>query len=349
MKKQLRMVIFAILVFQLIWAPTALCVDIQIGGGAKLDLSRFQVLHQETFDSASPEKAFWGRLGIGSKPNDAWTGALTGGVYVLANDRKPEAVRYYFRQNLEEGNPRTLSEYPVSVEISGKMTGQVSAAGLLYGYNPQTKHYIAFVKGSGSSYAIYKKDENGLKKVTGGTSNAVRVDQVNQLAIVPETSKINFYINSTYVASINDASANSGGSGLVAISSGMFNFDNFTIYNASSSTPVPSNQNGNDQVPVVTPEEPEALTEPAEALEPVENMPAESSEAQKNHLQSYMDILATGMSRQEVIQLFGSGWQRGSRLFYDMGTADDSGMDSSTLIIEFDENDKVVSYKVSQL
>jgi hypothetical protein len=42
----------------------------------RLDLSRFQIIHQETFDSGRPlKKVFWGALDVGQKANNPRTGA----------------------------------------------------------------------------------------------------------------------------------------------------------------------------------------------------------------------------------------------------------------------------------
>lgn len=221
----------SVLVLTLVWAAPALAVNIKVGGGQTLDLSHFEVVHQETFETGqSPENIFWGVLGVGQKPNDPWTGMLTKGAYVLTHTGKPGAVRYYFRQRLDEASNNTLSEAAISVDVSGTMNGDISGAGLIYGYNPQTKHYLAFIKGAGRSYAIYKRNAEGMRRIMGGTSNAARPGQNNQLAIVPKGSNINFYINGTHVAEIKGEKAISGGAGILAISSGMFLFDNFTLY-----------------------------------------------------------------------------------------------------------------------
>jgi hypothetical protein len=71
------------------------------------------------------------------------------------------------------------------------------------------------------------------------------------------------------------------------------------------------------------------------------------SAAQKKNLRSFEEVLEVGMSRQEIIQHFGKGWERGTRLIYDLGPRS-LGPDTDTLIIEFNGNDKLVKYRVSR-
>jgi hypothetical protein len=104
------------------WAATASGTHIQVGGGQRLNISRLQVVHQETFDSSqAPESIFWGALDVGKRPNDPWAGMLTKGVYALTHTGQPGKVRYYFRQYLDPSENRGLSAYPLSVEVSGTM------------------------------------------------------------------------------------------------------------------------------------------------------------------------------------------------------------------------------------
>jgi hypothetical protein len=335
LKKHFGITVFELLII-IIWTATALGVNIQMGGGKKLDMNQFQTVHQETFDAEQPpEKIFWGALDIDPHANNPWTGLLAKGVYTLSNTEQTGTVRYYFRQNLDPKSGKTLSEYPISVDVSGEMNAKVSAAGLLFAYNPQTKHYIAFVKGPGSTYTIYKHEEGGLRQITSGTSKAIHPNQSNQLAIIPNQSNLSFYINSTHITSIKDETATSGGAGLLAISSGRFQFDNFTIYNASKSDPVPLSQvDADHQIPTAT-------------HASAENRSQKTSTSQKSKLRSYEDVLFTGTSKQDVLQMFGPGWERGRHLFYDLGETD-ANMQDTTLIIQFDENDKLLSYKITQ-
>lgn len=346
-------------ILSLAFAAPATAVNIRVGGGQRLDLSGFEIIHQETFESnRSPEEIFWGVLDVGQKANDPWTGMLTRDAYVLTHTGNSGAVRYYFRQKLDGGSHNSLSEAAICVDVSGTMNGDISGAGLIYGYNPQTKHYLAFIKGAGRSYAIYKRNAEGMRKIMGGTSKAVTPGQVNQLAIVPQGSNINFYINGTHVAEMKDEPT-SGGAGIMAISSGMFLFDNFTLYRSFKPEVLPSIPHQGDK-PSAPADTAANTTENAEAPPPAQTddqtsaekaankLPAQAPESQQKMLRSYKDSLKPGMTKQRVIEMFGApSWERGSRFYYPLGKKD-SGDDLHTLIIQFDETDRILKFVETQ-
>jgi outer membrane protein assembly factor BamE (lipoprotein component of BamABCDE complex) len=74
-------------------------------------------------------------------------------------------------------------------------------------------------------------------------------------------------------------------------------------------------------------------------------MPA--STAQKKSLRYYKDLLKVGMSRQEVVEHLGEGWEQGSRLIYDLGSRS-MGPDTDILTIEFDSNNKLIQYRLTR-
>lgn len=288
LKRQFLTSFFAMFALGLALATAAFGENIRMGGGQPLDLSSLAVVHRETFETGqSPDTVFWGLLDVGQKENDPWTGLLANGAYALVHKGRPGAVRYYFRHYLDQSGKDPLAEFTLSVDIAGEFTGELSGAGLLFAYDPQTKYYLAFVKGAGRAYAIYRRNEQGLYRIVGGTSQAVKAKQANRLAIAPEGSDINFYINGTHVAALKDEAATAGGAGLVAISSGMFAFDNFTLYRTprssarSNSDPAENTQT----MPLAAQITPRA-DEPTAAQDPAVQT---ASDSQRKMLQSYMD------------------------------------------------------------
>jgi len=232
-------------------------------------------------------------------------------------------------------------------EIGGTMNDKLSGAGLMFGFDPQTKHYLAFVKGAGRSYAIYKRSAEGLRRITSGTSNAVRPNQANQLAIVPGKSGINFYINGSHIAGIKDETAVSGGAGMLAISSGMFLFDNFTLYKSSQRGNGPAMTNPKEQAapaPVQEPvQAPVKMDKPAPV--PAKPTPPQTSGAKPARTRGGDKDLKVGMPRQQVIELLGEpAYMRGTRFFYEIKSGG-NGQNEGTLVIQFDDNDNLLSHK----
>lgn len=388
-----------ILMLSLIWSSTAMAVDIQIGGGSKkLDLSRYKMVHQETFDSnRPPQQIFWGSLGVGQRANDPWMGMLTKGAFSLSHSGRPGSVRYYNQEWLDKSAGITLSEHAISMDVSGTMNGQIAGAGLMYAIDYKTNTYLAFILGDGRSYALYRRGQKGLHKIMGGTSNAVRPNQTNQLAIVPEGSKVTFYINGTSVATLKNE-ATTGGAGILAISSGMFLFDNFTLYKPSQTIAPPSRFHKKQQSPSYQESTSSRNYQPSQSSptrgydrkastssrnyedtrpsSPQYNRSASKSSQRSDHtastssqninrtaspqkqtqpmkspkemLKSYQKVLKVGMTKEQVIQMFGPpGYERGPLLIYNLGKRS-TGVDYYELLIQLDGNNKVKKFEEVQ-
>lgn len=223
----------------LLWPAGAFAVEIKLGNEPPLAIDQMHILYQETFDSgADPSQAFWGLLDIGPKQNDPWNGVLAKGAYGLTHSGKAGAVRYYYRSSLDDGTP--LSECAVSVEVGGTFDQEISGAGLLYEFDPTNNYYFGFVIGKDSTYAVYQRNQDGMRRVVSGQSPAVRPNQINRLTLVPQSNIINFYINNKHVAKVGSGTSPKGAAGILAISSGFFMFDNFALYAAKPSATQPA-------------------------------------------------------------------------------------------------------------
>lgn len=333
----------------LAWVSPASGVNIQLGGGPNAELSRFPVLYRETFDSGKPkETVFWGALDVGQRPKDPWTGMLVQDAYTLTHTGKPGAVRYYFRHRINEHHLLGLAAFPLSVEVEGTMNDALSGAGLIYGYDPQTRYYLAFVKGTGKTYAIYNRNAAGFRKIVGGTSEAINPSRTNQLAIVPEGSKIKFYINGIQMATMEDEGATSGGAGLVAISSGMYLFDNFTIYKRpQKADAVPTRGRDDRMASTASLSGGQKRTKSQAGSASTSNhRTARRTGSQQKMLKSYSTSLQVGMTKQQVIEMFGPpDGDRGKFVEYSLGSRG-LGVDIDFLTIEFDDNNKVTRFRL---
>ncbi len=354
LKKRFFTSVVALSALCLIWSRTASGEHLQMGGGQPLDLSSLTMVHQESFeDGQTPQTVFWGGLDIGQKENDPWTGMLAKGAYVLMHQGRPGAVRYYFRHSLDQPAGAALATYALSVDVAGEFSGDLSGAGLIYAYDPLTKYYFGFVKGAGRAYAIYRRDKQGLRRLVGGTSNAVEPEKACRLAIVPQDAAIHFYINGTHIAALEDEGAMTGGAGLIAISPGMFAFDNFTLYQPGrpSTGRLDSNPAGQIQIPSGTPQgaprSASRLEEPPATAPPVRDGSVQpGSESLQERLASYKQRLTVGMTKQRVVQLFGDpSFVRGARLFYEFDEKDAPG-EMRTLVIQLDESGRVLDFQM---
>ena len=199
----------------------------------------------EDFDPGKgPSEVFQGHLLLGKDNN--WSGRLAGGRYVLENQGDPTDIRYFYLlpkdiQLVDEGSG-------LSVEIEGKFSsGQYhSGAGLIFGFDPQTRFYGVFVVMEEDSFAIYRRDEGGFQMKMGGTHSAVRLGAVNRLAIVSTGQGFQFTINGQEVGSIGRNVATGNGVGLLALGTGRFAFDNFRLTAGQAAAPKLSERPSHD-------------------------------------------------------------------------------------------------------
>jgi outer membrane protein assembly factor BamE (lipoprotein component of BamABCDE complex) len=65
-------------------------------------------------------------------------------------------------------------------------------------------------------------------------------------------------------------------------------------------------------------------------------------------LQSYTKSLQVGMTKQQVMEMYGPpDWEKGNRTAYSLGPRG-LGVDIDSLIIEFDDNNKVTRFRLSR-
>jgi hypothetical protein len=180
-----------------------------------------------------------------------------------------------------------------------------------------------------------------------GTSEAVQLQQANRLTIVPDASGIHFYINGTPIAALKDEAA-SGGAGILAISSGMFLFDNFTLYKPSGQNPLPSTPAPSPQEAAPAPEAatPPPTDRPTAETDAAAPAPEQASASRQQTLEAYQEVLKTGMPKQQVLRMFGPpAYQRGPSLIYELGRRDRDGADDVILVIQFNDDDTVSKYQ----
>ncbi len=325
---------FTILLFILFSGQSVMAINIQMGGAPDLNPADHKILHQETFDSAKPkETIFWGVLGVGDDTRPPWSGELSKDCYTLTNNKKVDAVRYYFRERIDQ-NSKTLSEYGISVEIEGTTGEKIAGAGLIYGYNADTKNYLAFIKGAGNSYAIYQKDKDGLRRVMGGNSEAIRPHQANKISIIPSGNIINFYINSKHFAAIKQETAPIGAAGILAISSGMFLFDNFTVLSPAAPTSETEIKAVAEKTQELQKTVPATVKKERPQPTPVPGIKREPDIA----------LIKPGMKKKDILEALGKpAYMRGPHFFYNLEK--DGEEKTTTLVVQFDDQDKVLNHK----
>ncbi|MCA9837416.1 MAG: hypothetical protein KC422_10880 [Trueperaceae bacterium] len=188
------------------------------GEGPALNVNNLSSIYQETFEG-DPETMMQGALTFGQ--DGSWTGSLNNGAYLMENQNDATAVRYFYL-GTSEGNA-------ASVEVAAQY-GSFSGAGLIYRFDVTTGNYFAFILSGPNSYALLKRNGDGLALMIEGSSAAIG-QGANRLSIVDDAGEMKLYINETFVASVSDNEVVGNRAGLIAVGSGLFQLDNFSIYN----------------------------------------------------------------------------------------------------------------------
>jgi TIR domain-containing protein len=162
-----------------------------------------------------------------------WYGEVVDGVYRLINPAARENVK---RFNLWLKHRRyKLGQAPVSVDVRvydrhDAPTTPSSAAGLIYRFDRATQDYYAFTVGFQGTYSVLRRDSQGLRTRGIQRHDAIRpgADAFNTIAVWGEGASLHLFINGQLVRTL-DVEAGDGDVGLVAVSTGVFEFDNLSI------------------------------------------------------------------------------------------------------------------------
>jgi hypothetical protein len=162
----------------------------------------------ETFDGGP---ALDGILTPGA--DGAWTVTIDG-VAELANDQDANAIKFYKINTLRGGVSR---DFPT----------KNSAAGLLYRHDDATRSYLAFVVGA-QRWTLYQRGPDGMRPRLSAALPPSQ-ESVRRLRIQPEDDKLVLEIDGKPVANVQIAGMPGSGVGIVALSTGRFDFDNLAV------------------------------------------------------------------------------------------------------------------------
>jgi hypothetical protein len=158
--------------------------------------------------------------------DEVWSSTVTAGTYKLTNRTQAAAVRYIHLRIAD----RDMGEAPVSVEVRCRDAANASGAGILYRFDRTRRHYLAFVAGPGDQYRLGVRDERGFRFLHAGRHAASTGAGFHRLGIAGSGGSVELYVDDRLVRRIDDGGLRHGDTGIVAIGTGEFDLDNFSIY-----------------------------------------------------------------------------------------------------------------------
>ncbi len=186
-------------------------------------------------DDAHPLYVMAGVIAFGEQPDTPFVASLGEGGLVLENGTDPSVLRYYFVEPRHAGPWEQAGGAPVaaSVAVRGQY-GEAPGAGLIYGVEPSTRRFYAFVLTGGQGYGIFVLDEQGYRPLVTGESAHVSPDATNELVVLPDGGRLHFVVNGELVDTLDTAAQPGGpagnGIGLLVAGSGRWVFDDFEVH-----------------------------------------------------------------------------------------------------------------------
>ena len=153
-----------------------------------------------------------------------WTARSTATGFTMTNRTEENAVRYFYVNAGEAKGARTV-EVDVSVEPRG--TGP-ALAGLLYGFDPETKTYFMLVIESGERIGLYRRSTGGMKRLAQIAASKFGRGPY-RLALEEEGATVTMVVNGKRLGTMQADMAGDGATGIIAAGIGTFAFTGFSV------------------------------------------------------------------------------------------------------------------------
>jgi hypothetical protein len=181
----------------------------------------------ESFGATDVEQVLGGILSVGADADGPWTASLTGRSYRLVNATNPSAVRFFYLMALPGEPEHGLTQGTTTMDLAINAETDFAGAGILFGFEPTTRHYHALVLTEGG-YDLYRRDEDGLQNRLSVKTGAARVGASNRLEVMVEGGDMRLFLNDVSLACLGSDEPIAGGIGIIAIGTGTFDIEAFT-------------------------------------------------------------------------------------------------------------------------
>ncbi|HEV8072382.1 MAG TPA: TIR domain-containing protein, partial [Planctomycetaceae bacterium] len=195
----------------------------------------FRRIYYEGFDcGALSQKEIKSRFGglwlIGKKGH--WQGRIANGVYQVSNLSAPDAsltnqIRYY--EPDDQAIDLADCRVSVRVRIAAPNDGH-SGAGLIVRAEDRGSNYYAFLLHPGNSVSLAEMQLRRLQFLWSQETPEFDPRVFVTLKAVGRGSSVAFYVNESLLHTVKNAELLSGNTGTIALSTGRFEFDDFSIY-----------------------------------------------------------------------------------------------------------------------
>lgn len=162
-----------------------------------------------------------------------WEGSVADGVHRLVNRVDANAVQYVFIDRIERAGIELpglrQAQVEVDVRVVGAPRSPLSAAGLICRFDPVSRDYYAFTRGADGNCRLHRRDRHGLATLLAERVPGLDQDRFCRLAAVDRDGTLELSVDGSVLRRVAAADLPPGFPGIVAVSTGVFEFDNFAI------------------------------------------------------------------------------------------------------------------------
>ncbi len=169
--------------------------------------------------------------------SDGWNGRLESGTYWLENAQEPGAIRYYHTSY----TPAEGGQREISVNVRVQADDPQARAGLLYGYDAETRSYYLILLGPKGQFEVVRRDASGFQLRMSSTTGADGTS-FNRITVRENGNEIALSVNDKDLGSLGNDTIGKGAVGIVAAGLGRFGFSNYREAAASSGQADPTIQ-----------------------------------------------------------------------------------------------------------
>lgn len=157
-----------------------------------------------------------------------WSAWLEQGVFQMANQTEPNAVRYHYL-NI---NDRNMVDVPVAVEVKVVSEQQYShpSGGLIFCFDRSSAFYYAFIIDNQRQFTLWRRGEGGYRTIYAGRSTKISPSEFNRIGVIRTDPYIYLFINDEFERKVEDSVLLNGDSGIIAVGQGTFTFDNLAFF-----------------------------------------------------------------------------------------------------------------------
>ncbi|GAB5414843.1 MAG: hypothetical protein Cons2KO_24460 [Congregibacter sp.] len=153
----------------------------------------------------------------------AWRAAFDTDAYWLENRNDPGAIRYYFGDYDGSLDGRRL----IGVDVSLERADSDARAGLLYGFDSDSRNYYLIVLGPDGEVSSYRRDENGVNETM--SSRLPGGGKTRRLELRERDAEVEIRVDGRRVSAFEAPGTGRGAVGIAAMGIGRFGFNNFDV------------------------------------------------------------------------------------------------------------------------